>query len=190
MSKSLDASPCQFPCFSLPFLVDLIVSWSMTQLLIWPRLVHSLLAPYVGRQECDISSLSLFSPPQPGDGERASSNPYCQSRDALLNAMSNGGRHGFDAAYTSQGKCQIDGLSFLVSGHFGFSEGLQRGNSGLLDTQTDLPFQDALIVGSLAPKYATFFGNSMESSLWVMIPWPMPMQASTFFCGRTWPLDP
>lgn len=87
----------------------------MTQLLIWPRLVHSLLAPYVGRQECDISSLSLFSPPQPGDGERASSNPYCQSRDALLNAMSNGGRHGFDAAYTSQGKCQIDGLSFLVS---------------------------------------------------------------------------
>ncbi|GAA82291.1 similar to An02g04010 [Aspergillus luchuensis IFO 4308] len=129
-----------------------------------PKDTNDLLAPYVGRQECDISSLSLFSPPQPGDGERASSNPYCQSRDALLNAMSNGGRHGFDAAYTSQGKCQIDGLSFLVSGHFGFSEGLQRGNSGLLDTQTDLPFQDALIVGSLAPKYATFFGNSMESS--------------------------
>ncbi|GAT26591.1 similar to An02g04010 [Aspergillus luchuensis] len=63
-----------------------------------PKDTNDLLAPYVGRQECDISSLSLFSPPQPGDGERASSNPYCQSRDALLNAMSNGGRHGFDAA--------------------------------------------------------------------------------------------
>ncbi|KAI2845990.1 hypothetical protein CAN33_008205 [Aspergillus niger] len=69
---------------------------------------NDLLAPYVGRQECDISSLSLFSPPQPGDGEHAPGNPYCQSRDALLNAMSNGGRHGFDAAYTSQGKCHID----------------------------------------------------------------------------------
>ncbi|OJJ76365.1 hypothetical protein ASPBRDRAFT_406209 [Aspergillus brasiliensis CBS 101740] len=68
-----------------------------------PKDANDLLAPYVGRQECDISSLSLFSPPQPGDGERASSNPYCQSRDALLNAMSSGGRHGFDAAYTSQG---------------------------------------------------------------------------------------
>ncbi|GLB06763.1 hypothetical protein AtubIFM57258_002080 [Aspergillus tubingensis] len=77
-----------------------------------PKDTNDLLAPYVGRQECDISSLSLFSPPQPGDGERASSNPYCQSRDALLNAMSNGGRHGFDAAYTSQGKCQIDGCSY------------------------------------------------------------------------------
>lgn len=143
----------------------------------------------MGRQECDISSLSLFTPPQPGDGERAPGNPYCQSRDALLNAMSNGGRHGFDAAYTSQGKCHIDCFAPRI-GHFGFSEGPQRDNSCFPDSQTDRPLQDALIVGSLAPKCATFFGNSMESSSWVMIPWPILMQGSTFSCGRTWPLDP
>ncbi|GKZ62546.1 hypothetical protein AnigIFM60653_010566 [Aspergillus niger] len=113
---------------------------------------NDLLAPYVGRQECDISSLSLFSPPQPGDGERAPGNPYCQSRDALLNAMSNGGRHGFDAAYTSQGKCHIDCFAPRI-GHFGFSEGPQRDNSCFPDSQTDRPLQDALIVGSLAPKW-------------------------------------
>ncbi|GLA25881.1 hypothetical protein AnigIFM63326_002669 [Aspergillus niger] len=113
---------------------------------------NDLLAPYVGRQECDISSLSLFTPPQPGDGERAPGNPYCQSRDALLNAMSNGGRHGFDAAYTSQGKCHIDCFAPRV-GHFGFSEGPQRDNSCFPDSQTDRPLQDALIVGSLAPKW-------------------------------------
>ncbi|GKZ70081.1 hypothetical protein AnigIFM50267_005331 [Aspergillus niger] len=113
---------------------------------------NDLLAPYVGRQECDISSLSLFTPPQPGDGERAPGNPYCQSRDALLNAMSNGGRHGFDAAYTSQGKCHIDCFAPRI-GHFGFSEGPQRDNSCFPDSQTDRPLQDALIVGSLAPKW-------------------------------------
>ncbi|GJP91179.1 hypothetical protein AnigIFM63604_008565 [Aspergillus niger] len=113
---------------------------------------NDLLAPYVGRQECDISSLSLFSPPQPGDGEHAPGNPYCQSRDALLNAMSNGGRHGFDAAYTSQGKCHIDCFAPRIR-HFGFSEGPQRDNSCFPDSQTDRPLQDALIVGSLAPKW-------------------------------------
>ncbi|OOF99616.1 hypothetical protein ASPCADRAFT_203388 [Aspergillus carbonarius ITEM 5010] len=68
-----------------------------------PKPATDLLASHLGRQECDISSLSLFSPPPSGDSERVSSNPYCQTRDALLSAMSNGGRHGFDAAYTSQG---------------------------------------------------------------------------------------
>ncbi|PYH91341.1 hypothetical protein BO71DRAFT_359574 [Aspergillus ellipticus CBS 707.79] len=66
-----------------------------------PESAHDLLAPYVGRQECGISSLSLYNPPQPADDHH----PFCESRDALLHAMSSGGRHGFDAAYTSQGKC-------------------------------------------------------------------------------------
>ncbi|OJJ32327.1 hypothetical protein ASPWEDRAFT_658676 [Aspergillus wentii DTO 134E9] len=60
------------------------------------------LAQYVGRQECDISFKSLYNPPESGD-ERALSKSYCQTRSSLLDAMSSGGRHGFDAAYTSQG---------------------------------------------------------------------------------------
>lgn len=53
------------------------------------------LAHYAGRQECGISSVSLYNPPE--------DQQYCQTRDSLLSAMSNGGRHGFDAAYASQG---------------------------------------------------------------------------------------
>lgn len=59
----------------------------------------SFLAQYMDRQECGISSLSLYTQPEAGN-ERA----FCRSRESLLSAMSNGGRHGFDAAYTSQGK--------------------------------------------------------------------------------------
>ncbi|PKY01401.1 hypothetical protein P168DRAFT_312551 [Aspergillus campestris IBT 28561] len=57
---------------------------------------HDFLAEYAGHRQCGLSSLSLFEPPQ-------DTKLYCQTRDSLLNAMSNGGRHGFDAAYTSQG---------------------------------------------------------------------------------------
>ncbi|GFF91113.1 hypothetical protein IFM47457_08727 [Aspergillus lentulus] len=53
------------------------------------------LAHYAGRQECGISSVSLYNPPE--------DQRYCKTRDSLLSAMSNGGRHGFGAAYTSQG---------------------------------------------------------------------------------------
>lgn len=60
------------------------------------------LAQFVGRQECGISSLSLYQPPQDKDG-RIPRDSFCSSKDSLLSAMSNGGRHGFDAAYTSQG---------------------------------------------------------------------------------------
>ncbi|KAL4893047.1 hypothetical protein BDV59DRAFT_31656 [Aspergillus ambiguus] len=56
----------------------------------------SLLDRYVGLHQCGISSASLYTPPQESD-------QYCQTRGSLLSAMSNGGRHGFDAAYTSQG---------------------------------------------------------------------------------------
>ncbi|PWY71627.1 hypothetical protein BO70DRAFT_373511 [Aspergillus heteromorphus CBS 117.55] len=73
------------------------IVWLIRDLLIRTRLAHSLLASYVGRQECGISSLSLYNPPQSADES------YCESREALLDAMSSGGRHGFDAAYTSQG---------------------------------------------------------------------------------------
>ncbi|THC89466.1 hypothetical protein EYZ11_011091 [Aspergillus tanneri] len=60
------------------------------------------LAQFVGRQGCGISSLSLYQPPQDSDSHIPSKS-YCQTKDSLLSAMSNGGRHGFDASYTSQG---------------------------------------------------------------------------------------
>ncbi|RAL17706.1 uncharacterized protein BO97DRAFT_12960 [Aspergillus homomorphus CBS 101889] len=68
---------------------------------IHPGSQTDLLAHYVGRRECGISSLSLYHTPSTSDG-RASSRAYCSTRSALLSAMSNGGRHGFDAAYSSQ----------------------------------------------------------------------------------------
>ncbi|EAW14051.1 uncharacterized protein ACLA_070840 [Aspergillus clavatus NRRL 1] len=52
-------------------------------------------AHYTGRQECGFSSVDVYNPPE--------GKAYCRTRDSLLSAMSNGGRHGFDAAYTSQG---------------------------------------------------------------------------------------
>lgn len=59
----------------------------------------SYLARYMDRQECGFSSLSLYTQPEAG-----SERTFCRSRESLLSAMSNGGRHGFDAAYASQGK--------------------------------------------------------------------------------------
>ncbi|KAE8148435.1 hypothetical protein BDV25DRAFT_158224 [Aspergillus avenaceus] len=60
------------------------------------------LMQYAGHQECGISGLSLYEPPRTSD-QRLSTDLYCQGRDSLLSAMSNGGRHGFDEAYSSQG---------------------------------------------------------------------------------------
>ncbi|OJJ58908.1 hypothetical protein ASPSYDRAFT_202684 [Aspergillus sydowii CBS 593.65] len=61
-----------------------------------------LLAQYVGREECGISSHALYLPPH-SNGGSVLNEPYCQTRDTLLSSMSGGGRHGFGAPYTSQG---------------------------------------------------------------------------------------
>lgn len=71
----------------------------MTRKKEWYSHKASLLAQYVGRQECGISSQSLYNHPLPAD-----ESGFCRNRVSLLHAMSNGGRHGFDAAYSSQGK--------------------------------------------------------------------------------------
>ncbi|KAL4933554.1 uncharacterized protein BDV17DRAFT_111757 [Aspergillus undulatus] len=63
---------------------------------ITPNAGDDLLAQYVGREDCGISSQALYLPPRSGD------ELYCQSRESLLSSMSNGGRHGFGAPYTSQ----------------------------------------------------------------------------------------
>ncbi|KAE8378385.1 hypothetical protein BDV26DRAFT_191825 [Aspergillus bertholletiae] len=63
---------------------------------------QDLLERYVGHQECGISSLALYEPPK-AEGQGDPTHSYCQTRDSLLSAMSNGGRHGFDEAYISKG---------------------------------------------------------------------------------------
>lgn len=67
-------------------------------------MVSSYLARFAGRDECDISSTSLYTPPA-GDG--ALRNAYCQNRAALLDAMSNGEHHGAGTSYDPQGKSFI-----------------------------------------------------------------------------------
>ncbi|KAL1961919.1 hypothetical protein VTN77DRAFT_748 [Rasamsonia byssochlamydoides] len=63
---------------------------------------HDYLAQFKGRQECGISSLSLYNPPSVNDHEELR-DAYCQNRTSLLDALSNGGRLGFDAPYTPRG---------------------------------------------------------------------------------------
>ncbi|KAL4801498.1 hypothetical protein BDV18DRAFT_167331 [Aspergillus unguis] len=81
-----------------------------------------LLAQFVGREECGISSRALYLPPHDVGETR-----FCQNRPSLLRSMSDGGRHGFGAPYASQGCsyrwyteaeiCDIlnrfDGISFV-----------------------------------------------------------------------------
>ncbi|KAL2820327.1 hypothetical protein BJX63DRAFT_444606 [Aspergillus granulosus] len=62
-----------------------------------PPAGDDLLAQFVGREECGISSQALYLPPH------ASGELYCQTRESLLGSMSNGRRHGVGAPYTSQG---------------------------------------------------------------------------------------
>lgn len=74
--------------------------------------MHSHFAQFHGYQECGISSHSIY-----GDGH-ISSKSYCQSPSSLLEAMSNGGRIGFDASYASRGKVnQVVILSQLCLTH-------------------------------------------------------------------------
>ncbi|PTU19447.1 hypothetical protein P175DRAFT_0510706 [Aspergillus ochraceoroseus IBT 24754] len=92
---------------SLWVLSVLYIVWLIRDIFYLPRpysldFAYSLLAQYVGHQEYSISSRSLYLAPHPGD-EPALSKSYCQTRKSLLSSMSNGGRHGFGAAYTSQG---------------------------------------------------------------------------------------
>ncbi|KAI5791734.1 hypothetical protein DFH27DRAFT_570294 [Peziza echinospora] len=57
------------------------------------------LAQFKGHQECGLSVSSIYhSPPEDNDGD----GPYCPTRKSLLEAMSSGGRHGFDAAYAGK----------------------------------------------------------------------------------------
>ncbi|KAL9125645.1 MAG: hypothetical protein Q9217_005181 [Psora testacea] len=62
-------------------------------------LILSYFAHFEGHQECGITSSDLYTPPQLTDSSRPKHSLFCHDRPHLLEAMSSGGRHGFDAPY-------------------------------------------------------------------------------------------
>lgn len=63
--------------------------------------LSSYFSHYEGHQECGISSTDVYIPPVIGKVDKHTH--YCPNRAALLEAMSGGGRHGFDAPFHPAG---------------------------------------------------------------------------------------
>ncbi|KAI9792464.1 MAG: hypothetical protein M1816_002348 [Peltula sp. TS41687] len=83
---------------------------------------------FEGHQDCGISSQDLYVPPSAlAANQDARTYPFCKNRASLLEAMSEGGRHGFDTPffpkgchyrwYTTEEICMIlerfDGIFFI-----------------------------------------------------------------------------
>lgn len=62
---------------------------------------------FEGRQDCDIASQEIYVPPLPKPKEELKPNAFCRNRATLLEALSGGGRHGFDAPFSPKGESQI-----------------------------------------------------------------------------------
>lgn len=60
--------------------------------------LRSYFAHFEGHQDCGILSTDLYIPPARHQHDRKGL-PYCPNRATLLEAMSGGGRHGFDAPF-------------------------------------------------------------------------------------------
>ncbi|KAL8813085.1 MAG: hypothetical protein Q9200_000552 [Gallowayella weberi] len=54
---------------------------------------------FEGRQDCGIASTDIYLPPQASHATDKKQSLYCPNRAKLLDAMSGGGRHGFDTPY-------------------------------------------------------------------------------------------
>ena len=69
--------------------------------------IHSYPASYFsyfdGHQDCGIASTDLYLSPKPTDAHTPKHSLYCPNRQRLLEALSHGGRHGFDAPYSPAG---------------------------------------------------------------------------------------
>jgi hypothetical protein len=63
----------------------------------------SFFAHYEGRQECGVSSADLYVPAKVTAGDHALKHAYCPNRAAVMEAMTGGGRHGFDALFSPKG---------------------------------------------------------------------------------------
>lgn len=55
---------------------------------------------FAGNRECGISQADLYTVPWPLNPKTS---PFCGKRTALLEAMSSGGRYGFDEPYVGKG---------------------------------------------------------------------------------------
>ena len=67
-------------------------------------LLASYFANFYGREECGISSLDLYKAPVIEGTGKPQRNAYCQTREALLEAMSTGVRYDLDTPFVSSGK--------------------------------------------------------------------------------------
>ncbi len=61
--------------------------------------LRSYFAHFEGHQDCGVTSKDLYIPPVPLDDNHPKHKLYCSDRAALLEAMSGGGRHGFERPY-------------------------------------------------------------------------------------------
>ena len=65
--------------------------------------ISSYFAHFEGHQECGITSRDLYTPPQSINSKHPKHSHFCHNRANLLEAMSSGGRHGFDTPYAPLG---------------------------------------------------------------------------------------
>ena len=59
---------------------------------------------FEGGARCGIQADDLYIPPQNLRYAGSAGNEYCHNRAQLLQAMSHGGRYGFDAPYKAKGE--------------------------------------------------------------------------------------
>lgn len=69
----------------------------------WLILYTSLFNHFEGRQDCGIASTDIYIPPMARHATVKPHSLYCPNRASLLEAMSGGGRHGFDTPYFPMG---------------------------------------------------------------------------------------
>ncbi|ERF76961.1 hypothetical protein EPUS_02673 [Endocarpon pusillum Z07020] len=81
-------------------------AWSSQNTMI-PGVGHEALEEYFhtfsGNTECGIGLADLYVPPQKDDNGKYARGAFCPNREKLLEAMTGGGRHGFDAPYYPKG---------------------------------------------------------------------------------------
>lgn len=69
-----------------------------------PDCACSYFAHFEGHQDCGLTSSTLYEPPRKDKHHhKLQTPPYCRNRATLLEALSGGGRHGFDAPFFPAG---------------------------------------------------------------------------------------
>ncbi|KAI4183423.1 MAG: hypothetical protein L6R41_005402 [Letrouitia leprolyta] len=97
--RSLASQPRQTD--RIPFThmdVDELVTYH-PDLILWLTPSNSLFNHFEGRQDCGIASTDIYIPPFSRHDADKKHSLYCPNRATLLEAMSGGGRHGFDNPY-------------------------------------------------------------------------------------------